>query len=525
AILTASVLTASAQKVIGQARSNPGDATESQPQSSHVVNAGPNLKHMDLKGTDALTQQNPKRMDEEFTLTAYPDVQENLKLLFDDQVILEDPTRSTGTLSSLQILTRNTVSLISSSWRSHRKKNLRKPILNLNLRNCSGFTPNINNNNLSSHDNNNSSTTTTSTITKHRRLDPIARHCDLPAIDMKEIIQQRMFEDKSYKDHEDHKNLFDALEKSLEHDYSNQLLSDLEVAYQKKRKRCDLPRTPFGSPHPQPLPPPPLAGASGALDTRKDWWKPLSKEERPVTPETAWTIPSSNVSDTKNNWASALVLTYEPPAENSFLATIGDMTTFVNWYCRKVNKTVLTQADFEGHAYEVVIAFYPDVIHLYFQMEEYLEYFQYGNKGSSHALSISKMKAARYPNFGLELLVLEQMWIDDVHDSPSRRKEVKTHMRILSVVRIKAYSRYGYDYLSEIVLRRANFQEHTIAEKDFKNMYPNDFEDPNLLLLQRHLNHLYGSDKRWDAKGYEFKDDYTIIESPRAVVFPINNNE
>ncbi|GJW06183.1 hypothetical protein Tco_1568606 [Tanacetum coccineum] len=218
-----------------------------------------------------------------------------------------------------------------------------------------------------------------------------------------------------------------------------------------------------------------------------------------------------------------------------------------------------------------------------------LEYLRYGSKGSNPALSISKMKAASYLDFGLELLVPEQMWIDDVctydisakygishwwfnrqkfyidrHDSPSRRKDVRTHMRILSVVRIKAYSRYGYDYLSEIVLRRADFQEHTIAEKDFKNLYPSDFEDLNLLLLQGHLDHLPGSDKQmlstavklwtrnlvirqrvedfqlgiesyqtqlnltkpgWDATGYEFKHDYTIIESPRAVVFPVNNNE
>ncbi|GKG36218.1 hypothetical protein Tco_0443896, partial [Tanacetum coccineum] len=46
------------------------------------------------------------------------------------------------------------------------------------------------------------------------------------------------------------------------------------------------------------------------------------------------------------------------------------MTTFLKWYCQQVNKTMLTQADFEGQAYEVVKAFYPDVIHLQFQMEE-----------------------------------------------------------------------------------------------------------------------------------------------------------
>ncbi|GJX55658.1 hypothetical protein Tco_0285555 [Tanacetum coccineum] len=451
-----------------------------------------------------------------------------------------------------------------------------------------------------------------------------------------------MFEDKSYEAHEDHKNLFDALQKSLERDYSNQLLVDLDEARMKKRKRRKSPRTPLGSPpsQPPPLPPPPPpAGTSGApastpqsmawttsdtryesavlvvtqessptddlmneesipdeqvnlsddedsgndhlpkADMRKDWWKPLLEEERPTTPEPAWTIPSSNMSDVENNWASALVSTYEPPAENSLLAKIGDMTTFMNWYCQKVNKTVLTQADFERQAYEVVKAFYPDVIHLQFQMEEChkmladqinwanledLEYLRYGNKGSRLALSISKMKDACYPDFGLELLVPEQMWIDEVctydksaaygishwwfnrqkfcidrHDYPSHRRAVKTHMRILSVVRIKAFSRYGYDYLSEIVFRRADFQEHTIAERDFKNLYPSDFEDLNLLLLQGHLDHLPGSDKRmlsattylnltkpgWDATGYEFKHDYTIIESPRVVVFPVNNNE
>ncbi|GJU27208.1 hypothetical protein Tco_1165829 [Tanacetum coccineum] len=108
------------------------------------------------------------------------------------------------------------------------------------------------------------------------------------------------------------------------------------------------------------------------------------------------------------------------------------------------------------------------------------------------------------------------------------------------MVRIKAYSCYGYDYLKEITLHRADYQE-----KDFKNLYPSDFKDLNLLLLQGHLNHLPGSEKRmlstavnlwtrnllnltkpgWDAKGFEYKHDYTIIELPRAVVFLVSNNE
>ncbi|GJR63952.1 hypothetical protein Tco_0010017 [Tanacetum coccineum] len=191
-----------------------------------------------------------------------------------------------------------------------------------------------------------------------------------------------------------------------------------------------------------------------------------------------------------------------------------------------------------------------------------LDYLRYGSKGSRLALSISKMKAAHYLDFGLELLVPEDIWINKVctydisayygishwwfnrqkfyidrHIVESSRKVVKTHMRIRSVVSIKAYSRYGYDYLKEITLHRADYQEYKIAEKDFKNMYPNDFEDLNLLLLQGHFNHLSGSDRHmlstavnlWtrnlDAKGYEYKHDYTIIDSPCIVVFPVSNNE
>nr|GEW11496.1 integrase, catalytic region, zinc finger, CCHC-type, peptidase aspartic, catalytic [Tanacetum cinerariifolium] len=284
-----------------------------------------------------------------------------------------------------------------------------------------------------------------------------ARFSDLPAVDMKKILQQRMFEDKSYKAHVDHKKLYDALEESLERDYSDQ-------SYQIWRKL---------------LPPPPLppsTGTSGSTQQQGSKALSSSKFAALASQSMAWTtsnirydstglpgtqelsptdslilddsildkqiIPSSTVLDVENNWATSLVLAYETPAKNSLLAKTGDMTNFLNWYCQQVNKIVLTPADLEGKAYEMVKEFYLDVIHLY--------------KGRSPALSISKMKAASYPDFGLELLVPEQMRIDDV----------------------------------------ADLQEHTIAEKDFKNSHPIDFEDLNLLFLQSHHNHLSGSDKR-----------------------------
>ncbi|GJT79594.1 hypothetical protein Tco_1053936 [Tanacetum coccineum] len=49
-------------------------------------------------------------------------------------------------------------------------------------------------------------------------------------------------------------------------------------------------------------------------------------------------------------------------------------------------------------------------------------------------------------------------------------------MRILSVVRIEVFPMYGYNYMKKIVLRRADLKEYVIAERDFKYLYPIDFE-------------------------------------------------
>ncbi|GKE18965.1 E-beta-farnesene synthase, partial [Tanacetum coccineum] len=88
----------------GQAGPNPGDATTSQPPSSHVVLARPDLEHMNLEASNTSIQPNPEQMGEQFTITAYPNVHENLKLPTEGEVRLEEPVSFAGTLSSLQNL-------------------------------------------------------------------------------------------------------------------------------------------------------------------------------------------------------------------------------------------------------------------------------------------------------------------------------------------------------------------------------------------------------------------------------------
>nr|GEV38149.1 RNA-directed DNA polymerase, eukaryota, reverse transcriptase zinc-binding domain protein [Tanacetum cinerariifolium] len=483
------------------------------------------------------------------------------------------------------------------------------------------------------------------------------RFRDLLEADMKEILHQHMWETESYKSHKDHIQLFEALEKSMNNDHSEELAQDLAEARKKKKKSRESPKTPPGSPPHQPPPPPLPAGpseASGApgasgssqvspppplpsstnqeniesahipkVNLRQDWCKPL-EEERSATPEPSWSIPSSDAPIPTNNWASALASNYSPPAEDSLLSQTDDIATFMDWFCKRQGIIEVKPQDLEGPAFKIVKVFHHDVIHLQYQMEEChkllidsvddpilrhniskplplggppgqvtiqsdfffnkdLEYLRYGSKGNRPALSISKMKATYYPDAGLEKMVPYQFWVEeeckydiaamygishwwfqrqrfyiDRHTSKGDRSAVRTHMRILSVVRIEVFSMYGYDYIKKIVLHHADLNEHVIAKRDFKYLYPSDFEDLYLLNLQGHLNHLPLKDKKilttavnqwtrhlvirqrvedfqlgiesyqtqlnltkpqWDATGFEYKHDYTVIDSPRAVMF------
>ncbi|GKF76787.1 hypothetical protein Tco_0229257, partial [Tanacetum coccineum] len=74
-----------------------------------------------------------------------------------------------------------------------------------------------------------------------------------------------MFKDNSYKTHEVYNDLYEALQKSFELDYSNQRLADQEEARKKKKKKRAALRTPSGFPPSPPPPPPPPTSASGAL--------------------------------------------------------------------------------------------------------------------------------------------------------------------------------------------------------------------------------------------------------------------
>ncbi|GJU32039.1 hypothetical protein Tco_1175628 [Tanacetum coccineum] len=120
------------------------------------------------------------------------------------------------------------------------------------------------------------------------------RFRDFPEADMKEILHHRMWETNSYKAHEDHKKLYEALEKSMDRDHSDQLLTDLAEARRKKKKRHDSPKTPPGSPPHQPPPPPPPAGPSGTSGSSQLPPPPPPSSTNQSDPSKSTAAPSSS---------------------------------------------------------------------------------------------------------------------------------------------------------------------------------------------------------------------------------------
>ncbi|GKD14861.1 hypothetical protein Tco_1199268 [Tanacetum coccineum] len=174
-----------------------------------------------------------------------------------------------------------------------------------------------------------------------------------------------------------------------------------------------------------------------------------SSSDQPATPEPAWSIPSSNLTIPTNNWASALKSTYTPLPENSLFCINPETRQQFNdvFQMEECHKLLTDQVDDAILRYNVSkpLSLGGDPSHVTIQPDFF---------------------------FNKDLEYLRQRFYIDRHTSEGDRRAVRTHMRILSVVRIEVFPIYGYNYMKKIVLRRADLKEYFIAERDFKYLYP-----------------------------------------------------
>ncbi|GKA79988.1 hypothetical protein Tco_0786584 [Tanacetum coccineum] len=371
----------------------------------------------------------------------------------------------------------------------------------------------------------------------HNALQAPLRECfrELSEFHIKEILHDRMFESNSYRSHPDHTALYEALEVSMQREKNDELHETLTKSHKRRRDNQD-----------PPLPP---------------------------------TKDSDQSKKKKHDFnADALAKTYKDPEENKLLQKTRDMASFIQWYCKQIGKKKLVKADFEDQ----IDLMNPEGNWVVHDMRKPLllggppgqitiqaQYFF--NKDLDYLVSVPSLWTESESDYDISSAYdISHWWFKRKefyitrHSSPSDRNAVRLHMNILSVSSLKTYSKYGYTFLKKIFLRRADYKEYKISKADFKNLHLNDFKDMYLLHLQGKLNHLSGANKvhlstavnlwtrnivirqrvedlqlaiesyqtklnitqpRWDATDFLFKEDYTIVHKPRAVIYRDRNNQ
>ncbi|GKA01206.1 hypothetical protein Tco_0673871 [Tanacetum coccineum] len=132
------------------------------------------------------------------------------------------------------------------------------------------------------------------------------------------------------------------------------------------------------------------------VNLNQDWFKPLSKDERPTTPEPAWSILSSSLLVPIYNWAFALASSYMEECHKLLTNQVDD---------RLLRYNVSRPLPLGGPLGQVMIQ-----TEFFFNRD--LDYLRFGSKGDRLALSITKIKAAYYPDVELEQMVPDQLWIE-----------------------------------------------------------------------------------------------------------------
>nr|GEU94900.1 E-beta-farnesene synthase [Tanacetum cinerariifolium] len=385
---------------------------------------------------------------------------ENLKLTVKEHVILEEPASSTGTLSSLQHLAKDFLFgdqfFNDKPSEAENKKTTAKTeaesIGSVTIHQDTSAIPLMTSpviDLICRPDSPNDHRPLLATVSKE--VDEIVidvvdwaiqgplrnRFKDLPEADMKEILHQRMWETNSYIAHEDHMMLYEALEKSMNRDHTDELLTDLAEARRKKKKRHDLPKTLPGSPPHQPSPPPPLA-AWTTTDTRL---KP-----------SILTIPQDLHMDNDTALDEQVHSSDDEDMGNAHIP---------KYQMEKCHKLLTNKLD------ESIIRLGVSKIRL---------------QGWQTYVVNLEDEGGYYLDVGLEQMVPDQMWIEE---------ECKYDIAAM----------YGISHW---------------CSKDNDSTLTDTYLRLGIESYQTQLNL---TKPRWDATGFEYKHDFTVIDSPRAVTF------
>ncbi|GKB10464.1 hypothetical protein Tco_0844387 [Tanacetum coccineum] len=324
---------------------------------------------------------------------------------------------------------------------------------------------------------------------------------DLSKMDLKLKLLNRIHLNKSNETHTTHQQLYDTLYESISLDQQALDAQDVEPSFHKRshdnqdspnnreRENKKKRRKDVGEPSSRSS----RRNKSPVIHAQVDTpaMQPLDQEDEYVRkhPYPEWFPKNSGLAKKRTTWFDLLLKLDIDQNENHIL---GPSTVAIAKELKVIiQKDELTIVDLEGAGLE--------------RLKQYTE--------EKYATSITKHYAARYHIQGIEDMILERWskethryifealngihhWEGDIIDffkaemSTRTKGSVYSDLMIKSVVRVVVKKKWGYGFLTSIVVRRSDDKEYEFSYAYLPRLSLNNVEDMYLFQVQDKLLHL-----------------------------------
>ncbi|GJT90144.1 hypothetical protein Tco_1078989 [Tanacetum coccineum] len=343
---------------------------------------------------------------------------------------------------------------------------------------------------------------------KHAMRAPLrARFKDLPTSDMKEILLQCMLEENYDKGHAVHRVAYEALQDSICRDECEDFDVDKAQEETKKKSKQDSPKTPSGSAPSPPPPPPPPSGASGASGTTGA----SDSAQAPPPPP-----PSSST-----HQGGQSTSTVAPSSSKT--ATLAEYSAWTTTDTR-IKPSITT---------------IPDDLYIDDETTTDEQAYSSGEEvGRDHIPIVNLRQSWWKPLTKDRHASPEPAWTIPSSDLPV---PTNNWASALKTTYVPPPENSLLAQTSDI----ATFMDWYCKQQGISELTPKDLEGPAYGIVKafhpdigqpalsiskmkavfypdvglEQLTQLNLTKPRWDATGFEFKHDYTVIDSPRAVTF------
>ncbi|GJV90805.1 hypothetical protein Tco_1538618 [Tanacetum coccineum] len=172
---------------------------------------------------------------------------------------------------------------------------------------------------------------------------------------------------------------------------------------------------------------------------------------------------SNDYPEPENNWENVYATMYQDPEENKLQRKTGDIGSFIKWFCKRTGKKKLYKADLEGPTFNLVKAFYNNSVSS--------PPFRFPDS-KCHKLLTDKVDLVNPEGHQILRNVYEQL--------PLGGPPVNIWIR-------------------NIIIRKC-VEDSQLSIESYQTKL--NLEQPN-----------------WDASDFLFKEDYTIVNKPIAVIY------